>query len=71
MDSDNNWIESEDTLHSVSSTSGDMWFKCDFAFKVAKDVPRHERLSHLHLLFSAMVEKVDASFGQHWTREIL
>ena len=67
MGSEDDWIESEDTRHSVSSKSGDMWFKCDFAFKVGKDAPRQERLAHLRMLFSDMVRQVDASFGQAWT----
>ena len=72
MDSETgyDWVESEATRHCVGSACGDVWFNCDLAFKVGKDAPGQERLSRLHRLFSAMVEQVDASFGQAWTRQM-
>ena len=62
-------VESKDTRHGVSSTSGDVCFKCDFTFKVAKDVPREEYLKCLQVLYSAMVEQVDTAFGEVWTHK--
>ena len=66
---EDSWVESKDTRHGVSSTSGDVCFKCDFTFKVAKDVPREEYLKCLQFLYSAMVEQVDTAFGEVWTHK--
>jgi hypothetical protein len=57
------WVECKETRHGVSSASGDVAFKCDFTFKVGKDVPREERLKTLQFLLSALVEQVDTAFG--------
>ena len=64
---DDKWVECQDTRHGVSSLSGDVRLKCDFSFKVAKDVPREEYLKFLRFMFSAMVEQVDNAFGETWT----
>jgi hypothetical protein len=66
---EDNWVESKDTRHGVSSLSGDVRLKCDFSFKVAKDVPREEYLKSLQFLFSSMVEQVDTAFGEVWTHK--
>ena len=63
------WVECHDTRHSVSSISGDVWLKCDFAFKLAKDVPREDYLKSLQFLFGAMVEQVDNAFGETWKHQ--
>ncbi len=61
------WIECKDTRHGVGSgAEGDVSLKCDFSFKIGKDVSRRERMHHLDLLFSAMVEQVDGAFGDVW-----
>jgi hypothetical protein len=46
----------------VGTACGDVSLKCDFALKIGKDVSRRERMEHLSLLFSAMVEQVDEAF---------
>jgi hypothetical protein len=61
------WIECKDTRHGVGGgAGGDVSLKCDFSFKIGKDVSRRERMQHLDRLFSAMVEQVDAAFGDVW-----
>jgi hypothetical protein len=66
IEPENNWVESKETLHAVRHGDGAVWVKCDFAFKVAKDVPRLERMKCLGWLFDAMVEQVDEAFGEVW-----
>jgi hypothetical protein len=61
------WIECKDTRHGVGGgAGGDVSLKCDFSFKIGKDVSRRERMQHLNRLFSAMVEQVDGAFGDVW-----
>jgi hypothetical protein len=61
------WIECKDTRHGVGGgEGGDVSLKCDFSFKIGKDVSRRERMQHLNRLFSAMVEQVDGAFGEVW-----
>ncbi len=61
------WVECKDTRYGVGSARGDVSFKCEFAFKINKDVLRQERMDNLSRLFSAMVEQVDNAFGEVWT----
>jgi hypothetical protein len=44
----------------------DVSLRCDYSFKIGKDVSRRERMQHLNSLFSAMVEQVDDAFGEVW-----
>lgn len=61
------WIECKDTRHGVGGgEGGDVSLKCDFSFKIGKDVSRRERMQHLNSLFCAMVEQVDDAFGEVW-----
>ncbi len=66
MESGDAWVECKDTRHGVGSPGGRVWFKCDFAFKIGKDVSRRERMEYLDQLFNAMVEQVDEAFGEVW-----